>query len=353
VNPGHGEGEALSLILQSEYTDEGAPGVAALTGMAMRALRPKLVQAEGCSAFSGVQSITTADSAGGSLDLTGIDDGDWIRLDGVSLAGITDVSYRIGALGVGGRIEARAGSKTGTLLSTADVPATGMASLYTGVSAPILDPGGSQDVYFCFVGTAGSTNLFNLNWIDFIGPGAASGSLNALATIAVSPVTIDSAYREVPPSPVTFTVRNAGERTLNYTLTSDAPWMAVYPGTGSSTGEPDTFRVTFHTAGLPVGRHESVVRVADPAATNPAVVLPVTLQRLARSDLDADGDVDGIDFILFRICATGAAVPAVSDCLGRDLDDDGDVDAGDFGVFQCCFAGENRPPPPYCEADQS
>ncbi|NLF56887.1 MAG: S8 family serine peptidase, partial [Candidatus Hydrogenedens sp.] len=75
-----------------------------------------------------------------------------------------------------------------------------------------------------------------------------------------------------------FTVRNAGAGTLNYSIsTGGAAWLSVDPSSGASTGEADTITVNYATAGLSTGTHSAVISVADPAATNSPRTIGVTL----------------------------------------------------------------------------
>jgi hypothetical protein len=83
---------------------------------------------------------------------------------------------------------------------------------------------------------------------------------------------------------------------------------------------------------------------------------------LIPGDFDRDGDVDEDDFLIFRVCATGPAVPYPAEALpagctlipdadgliAADFDSDGDVDHDDFGIFQRCYSGPNRPGNPAC-----
>jgi hypothetical protein len=80
------------------------------------------------------------------------------------------------------------------------------------------------------------------------------------------------------------------------------------------------------------------------------------------ADLDGNCVVDRADFILFRACLTGPAIPydpgdlpphctSTVDGQGRiaaDFDHDGDVDQADFGILQRCLRGPNVPADPNC-----
>ena len=63
------------------------------------------------------------------------------------------------------------------------------------------------------------------------------------------------------------------------------------------------------------------------------------------TDLDGDGDVDGVDFNLFLSCASGSGVPhnGTALCQKADFDGDGDVDPDDFGKLQRCYSGSGVP----------
>jgi hypothetical protein len=63
-------------------------------------------------------------------------------------------------------------------------------------------------------------------------------------------------------------------------------------------------------------------------------------------DVDADADVDMVDFGFFAACYAGPnrPFPNVSICPDADFDGDADVDLRDFQMFQACFNGPNRAP---------
>ncbi|HMB93380.1 MAG TPA: carbohydrate-binding protein, partial [Rhodothermales bacterium] len=175
---GHGgEGDNIFLVVEAIYTDEGAPGTDALTTQVQHLLHPRRIQAEHFSTNEGTVPETTGDTAGGARNLGFIDDGDHISFDRMNLTDIGFVTYRVASAGPGGRIEVHVDARDGPLISTAYVEPTGQWQVYRDVTTPINDPSGTHDLFFVFKSDLGTTGLFNLNWIDFHGPGVADRTL--------------------------------------------------------------------------------------------------------------------------------------------------------------------------------
>lgn len=146
-----------------------------------------------------------------------------------------------------------------------------------------------------------------------------------------------------------FTVRNSGVGTMNYTVASDAPWLSVSPGSGSSTGATSTFTVSLDTPSLPMGTHSATITIAATGAFNTPQRIPVTVDiRTTPSDFDADGDVDQADFGRLQRCLTGNGGFAAGACSTADLDGDTDVDSADLTTFLSCFTGPDQPVGPVC-----
>jgi cytochrome c len=171
--PGDHANDNVSYVVQALYTDEGAGPAGRLTGKATARLQPKRKQAEFFTSSKSVLLQRTGDPLGGGQNLTGIHNGDWIAFTPMNLSRISAVRYRTASGGPGGKIEVRVNSTTGTLLSTATIPVTGGWQTYTNVRAAITNPGGTRTLYFVFKGS-GTTRLFNLNWIDFLGAGVST-----------------------------------------------------------------------------------------------------------------------------------------------------------------------------------
>jgi len=103
------------------------------------------------------------------------------------------------------------------------------------------------------------------------------GSSNA-AVVACTPDRFELAT-SVGQSPMaaSFEVMNAGTGTLNYSVSSDVPWIVPLPTSGSSSGESDTITLTFSTAGLTAGWHTGTVTVAEIGALNSPFPIPIEL----------------------------------------------------------------------------
>ncbi|MCW2882336.1 MAG: hypothetical protein JWQ95_6436 [Sphaerisporangium sp.] len=117
------------------------------------------LQAENFSSQFGTQVVDKAAARGGKA-VGYIENGDWLGFSGVDTAGATGFSARIASAGVGGTIQVRTGSATGTLLGSVTVPVTGGWENFQSVSTTLTGTG-SGPLYLAFTGGAGS--LFDLD----------------------------------------------------------------------------------------------------------------------------------------------------------------------------------------------
>jgi cytochrome c len=161
-------------LIDATFTDSGAAPAPKLTGKASVLLHFKHLEAEHFlyrGASNDLQTEQTTDPRGGDLALAFINDGSWVCWDEMNFKNITSLGYRVASAGLGGRIEVRRGSPTGALISTANVPVTGGWQTWVDITAPVTDPGTTDKTCFVFRRNPGDKSLFNLNWIDFVGPG--------------------------------------------------------------------------------------------------------------------------------------------------------------------------------------
>ncbi|MFJ4911584.1 PQQ-dependent sugar dehydrogenase [Streptomyces sp. NPDC088726] len=162
VDGEHDSAANIYGVFDAEYTDAGG-----LTGHGANILQPRHRQAEHFAAQSGVEAAQHGTAEGGAT-VGFTDNGDWISFEPYALANATGISARVSSAGPGGTLELRAGSPTGTLLSTLTVAPTGDWEKFTDVSADVTDaPAGTTELFFVFKGPTGQGNLFDLDAFTF------------------------------------------------------------------------------------------------------------------------------------------------------------------------------------------
>jgi len=118
--------------------------------------------------------VKTETCSEGGMDVTAIENGDYIKVKGVDFgAGATSLDVRVASAGSGGNIEVRLDSQTGTRVGTCAVPGTGGAQTWVTTTCPIGGASGKHDLFFVFTGGSGS--LFNFNWWKFHGVDSPDG----------------------------------------------------------------------------------------------------------------------------------------------------------------------------------
>jgi arabinoxylan arabinofuranohydrolase len=110
--------------------------------------------------------VRTETCSEGGMDVTAIENGDYIKVKGVDFgSGAASLDVRVASAGSGGTIEVRLDSQTGKLVGSCAVSGTGGAQTWATKSCPIDGAGGVHDLFFVFTGGSGS--LFNFNWWKF------------------------------------------------------------------------------------------------------------------------------------------------------------------------------------------
>jgi hypothetical protein len=99
----------------------------------------------------------------GSLFVTDIEDGDYIRVKGADLQKGASAFAASVAPGAGGTIEIRLDSAQGALLGTCTVPKGNGNRTWTKVRARLTRHKGIHSLVLVFKGTAGQT-LFDFDW---------------------------------------------------------------------------------------------------------------------------------------------------------------------------------------------
>ncbi|MCP2324579.1 glucose/arabinose dehydrogenase [Hamadaea flava] len=135
-------------------------------------------EGESYTSQSGVGIAAHAPATGGKT-LGYVENGDWAAYAGISTTGAVGFSARISSNGVGGTIQIRSGSPTGTQLGSVAVPVTGGWETFQTVSAT-LTGSASGPLYLVFSGGSGA--LFDLDnfTLNRLGSGA-TGAVVGLA----------------------------------------------------------------------------------------------------------------------------------------------------------------------------
>ncbi|MGW4802376.1 carbohydrate-binding protein, partial [Nonomuraea sp. NPDC004297] len=119
------------------------------------------VEGESYTSGSGVEVASHGPASGGRT-LGYVDNGDWAGYAGVDTAGARSFAARVSSGGVGGTIQVRSGSASGTLLGSVSVPVTGGWENFQDVSTA-LTGSASGPLFLVFTGGAG--NLFDIDTI--------------------------------------------------------------------------------------------------------------------------------------------------------------------------------------------
>jgi len=79
------------------------------------------------------------------------------------------------------------------------------------------------------------------------------------------------------PPPQTFDIRNSGDGTLNYQITTDQPWLFTFPNQGSSTGEADRIEVSVNSERLAESTFRGTITISQSQVQAAKQIIPVTL----------------------------------------------------------------------------
>ena len=183
------EGDAdIFFVVGTNYQDAGG-----LTSFDQLILHPKRKEAEFYDLESGTTIIPNSDELEGGSEAIRVDADGFIVFEQRNLRNMTAVKYRVLSNGTGNSIELRTGSATGSLLATTQVPNT--SGEWLNVQTAITDPGTTNDLYFVFKGSAGQSDIFDLNYVEFIGAGVSIDStpptVNDVLSISETEVTVE------------------------------------------------------------------------------------------------------------------------------------------------------------------
>lgn len=244
IDDGHTSNDDLFYIVDSKYTDRGANGVSRLTGGDSVIMQPRHKEADHFTRSDGVDLFDTQEGNGGML-VGAVSDGDWTSYEPVHLASVEAIRFRVASAGEGGFIDIRADAPDGPLLGSVEVPVTGGWRTWTTVTADVTDPGESMELFLTFRNEGATTDLFNLDWLEFVAelelsdlvlPSPMPAGEQVDATVQLANRSADAVHAtvelDVPDdwttSPVTASVAAGETTTVNVPVT--APAAAVRPG---------------------------------------------------------------------------------------------------------------------------
>ena len=172
-------GGYLAGGINASFTDNAQGSVPALESFDQNVLQLRRHEVEEAQDIFGL----TTTNAEGTRAVASAEDGDWFALNNrINLTNMDKsitIRYGSGAGGVAAgtpraAVEIRQGSPTGTLLQTVPLNATGAGNNNTYANATAsLTFTGSQRLFLVFRAVAGgpTTNIANINWVEFTGPG--------------------------------------------------------------------------------------------------------------------------------------------------------------------------------------
>ncbi|MET8602222.1 PQQ-dependent sugar dehydrogenase [Streptomyces rubiginosohelvolus] len=167
VDGEHDSAANIYGVFDAEYTDAGG-----LTTHSDSILQPRHRQGEHFAAQNGIEVAPHGPAEGGAT-VGYTDDGDWVSFAPYVLSNATSITARVASGGAGGTLEVRAGSPTGTLLSSLPVAPTGGWENFVDVTADVNNaPAGSTELFFVFTGPTGQGSLFDLDAFTFTTQGA-------------------------------------------------------------------------------------------------------------------------------------------------------------------------------------
>jgi hypothetical protein len=142
---------------------KGAVGIDDIT-VTLPVIIPAKIEAETYSFMSGVQTENTQD-AGGGLNVSGIDQKDWVEYSfAVPAAGRYAVNLRIATPNKDAQLQIK--KAEGTILSTLNIPTTGGWQTWQTITATVPLEKGLQSLRV----QASATPAWNMNWLQLQGP---------------------------------------------------------------------------------------------------------------------------------------------------------------------------------------
>ena len=284
------QGQDIFYVLNADYTDSGG-----LQAFDQIILHPKRKEAEFFDTQSGTEIISNTDPLEGGLSAIRVDNNGYISFSGRDLTNITGVKYKVASALAGGTIEIRTGSSSGPLLVTTNVPNTGGVENWQAINTTFSPPSGKNDLFFVFRSTSGSLDIFDLNYVEFIGQGISTDNSPPLVN-SVMP----NGSTEVRVQFSEYVSQATAEQLANYSidngvsissanlLSDDLTVSLIVSPLGATT-----------TYNLTVSRVENLVGIPIVTASHPFVVPSSVRINAGGPELTAGSDTFGADDYFF------------------------------------------------------
>ena len=115
------------------------------------------------ASFNSESNVQTENNSEGGLDVGYIQNGSYTVYNQVDLTGLTSFDARVASDGLGGTIQVRLDSPTGTLIGSCTVPVTGGWQTWVTETCALSATTGFHNIYLVYAGTSGNY-LFNVEW---------------------------------------------------------------------------------------------------------------------------------------------------------------------------------------------
>lgn len=113
------------------------------------------------------EGVETEVSSEGGMEVTWINNDDYIRVIGVAFGdGASSFTASVASAANGGAIELHLDALDGPVIGTCEVPGTGGWQTWTTVTCDVSEATGTHDLFFRFTGE-GTDDLFNYDWWQF------------------------------------------------------------------------------------------------------------------------------------------------------------------------------------------
>ena len=205
------DGDAdIFFVVGTNYTDEGG-----LVSFDQLILHPKRKEAEYYDEQNGTTIIPNSDLLEGGSEAIRVSNNSHIVFESRNLLNMTAVKYRVASNVAGSTVELRTGSDTGPILATTTVPDT--SNDWVNIESTFTDPGNTNDLYFVFKNGSTQQDIFDLNYVEFIGDGVSVDTtppkVNEVSSAVSTRVTVEfSEYMN----------KTSAELLSNYTLNNGA-----------------------------------------------------------------------------------------------------------------------------------